>query len=100
MQFLGTIYSRGDGGVPIEPEKAFNLFKRAASEGHAVSLYNLGVSYEQGAGVSRDNRKAAELLHLAALQNFSQAKFILGALYEQGKGVANDWAKAVALKKV
>ncbi|POM69185.1 Ubiquitin-protein ligase sel1 [Phytophthora palmivora] len=42
---LGVVYSRGIGGVPVDPERARNLFVIAANAGHAEGVYNTGMAF-------------------------------------------------------
>ncbi|KAG6619351.1 protein sel-1 [Phytophthora cinnamomi] len=42
---LGVIYSRGIGGVPVDHDRARNLFKVAANAGHAEGVYNTGGAF-------------------------------------------------------
>ena len=44
---LGTMYSSGD-GVERSPDQAFAWFQKAARQGHAGAMYNLGVACYNG----------------------------------------------------
>jgi uncharacterized protein len=44
---LGTMYNTGK-GVERDPDKAFSWFQKAARQGHAGAMYNLGVAYYNG----------------------------------------------------
>lgn len=71
--------------------KQFNeLWKVASSEGHAKSQYNLGMSYQDGLGVTRNYEKAFELYLKAAKQGLDTAQFNLHGLYAQGHGVKQN----------
>ena len=49
---LGIIYYKGD-GVPSNPERAFELFKRVAST-EVLAQYYMGEAYADGRGITRD----------------------------------------------
>ena len=73
---------------------AYQEFLTAANDGHADSQFNVGLMYEQGIGVSKDEMEAIEWYTKSALQDNSAAQFNLGVLYENGRGTAIDYAKA------
>lgn len=70
-------------------------YKKAAEQGDAISQYNLGVYYENGQGVAKDEAKAVEWFSKAAEQGNVHAQYNLGLCYQDGRGVAKDEAKAV-----
>ncbi|MBC6428633.1 MAG: sel1 repeat family protein, partial [Cellvibrionales bacterium] len=76
--------------VAADPEAAVALYQQAADRGHAQSLYDLGVLYEAGTGVTgtEDERLAiaADLYRRAALQDHADALFALSRFYENGLG--------------
>lgn len=47
---MAKFYQSGD-IVPQDDKAAFNLFLKAAKQGHFLSAYNLGLIYEKGLGV-------------------------------------------------
>ena len=53
MVQLGYFYSQGK-CVPLNNEKAVELFRRAADKGNAGGAFNLGIHYLNGAGVPKD----------------------------------------------
>ena len=71
--------------------------KRAADEGNALALFNLGWVHHTGLGktLEKDPIEAARLFALSAAQGYAQAEYMLGVLYYEGKGVEQDYAKAV-----
>ena len=63
-----------------------------------VSAQNrLGVCYEYGTGVEKDEQRAVELYQKAAEQGDATAQFNLEVCYENGTGVAKDEQMAVEL---
>lgn len=73
---------------------AFKAFLAGAKEGHADSQFNVGVMYEQGIGVAKDDKEAVYWYGKAADQGSSAAQYNLGVLYENGRGTAVNFAKA------
>jgi len=62
----------------------------AAEDGHAESMYLLGLAAAQGKGVPRDDIEAARWFHLAARKGHAKARCGLGFLYAKGRGVRYD----------
>jgi TPR repeat protein len=95
---LATIYRLGQ-GVPIDLERAFNMYKKAAGE-HTLAKYNLGKMYFKGQGVERSPHDAAIWYYKSALDNFLKSIYKLATLYENGIGVSLDIARAKAWYEV
>ena len=68
--------------------------KRATNEGNAEAMFNLGLLYANGQGVTQDYVRAREWYEKAAEKGFPRAMFNLGLLYANGEGVTQDYAKA------
>ena len=75
-------------------KKAVECFTKAAVQGHATAQCNLGVCYEDGTGVVKDEKKAAEWYSKAAVQGLASAQHNLGVCYENGTGITKDERKA------
>jgi len=56
---------------------------------------NLGLMYEQGRGVPKNDAEAVRWYRLAAEQGHAGAQFNLGVIYDQGRGVPKNDAEAV-----
>ena len=69
--------------------------KRATNEGNAEAMFNLGLLYANGQGVTQDYVRAREWYEKAAEKGFPSAMGNLGVLYHNGQGVAQDyvWAR-------
>ncbi len=91
---MGIKYQRGD-GVPMDPTKAAEWYRKAAGQGYPAAQVNLGFLYESGQGVPQDFAEAALWYRRAADQGFADAQNNLGALYEKGQGVTQDLHRAV-----
>jgi len=73
---------------------AFKEFSAAAEEGHADSQFNLGLMYEHGIGVDKDEKEAVVWYRKSAVQGFAFAQYNLAVLYENGRGAAVDFVQA------
>lgn len=69
---LGYLYAYGLFVVKNE-EMAVMHFIQASNYGWAMSQFNLGICFEKGIGVKKNQNEANRLFHLAALQNFGPA---------------------------
>ncbi len=67
-----------------------------AQQGDATAQYSLGVMYERGKGVTKNEAKALAWYTKAAEQGYAGAQTNLGLMYANGQGVAKDEATAVA----
>lgn len=65
---LGTIYHEGL-GVERDPQRAAELFLRAARAGHPGAQLMIGVAYHVGAGVEASRLEAAFWLSAASAEN-------------------------------
>ena len=92
---LGLSYSKGQNGVEQDFKKATELYQKAAQQGHAGAINNLGVLYTEGKGVPQDLTKAAELYQKAAQLGHINAKNNWGIALYEGKGVERDIPQAV-----
>jgi TPR repeat protein len=70
------------------------LTTRAAEEGDANAMYNLGLEYKDGKGVAQDYDKARQYFQKAADAGNPGALYNLGRLYLYVQGVAVDYNKA------
>ncbi len=59
--------------------------------------YLLGLCYQNGTGVEKDEAEAARLFKLATDQGYAKAQFSLGVCYENGAGVEKDEDEAARL---
>lgn len=75
-------------------EAAFREWLPLAELGDVEAQYNLGVLYDEGAGVEQDLVAAADWYRKAAEQGFIDAQSNLGTMYYFGQGVARDYQAA------
>jgi len=73
---------------------AFKEFRASAEKGDADSQYNLGLMYEQGIGISKDETQAVGWYRKSSEQGNSNAQYNLAVLYENGRGTPVDFAQA------
>jgi TPR repeat protein len=90
MQGARAAYDSGDFAA------ALPTFRKLAEEGSAEAQTALGLMYENGQGVARDDAQAALWFGKAAEQGASLAQYNLGNLYREGRGVAKDAAQAAS----
>ncbi|MBB4123152.1 peptidoglycan-binding protein [Martelella radicis] len=69
----------------------------AARGGNAGALYEIGMRFQEGLGLTRDPAEAAVWFDEAAERGSAPAAFQLGSLYEKGIGVDRDPARAITL---
>lgn len=65
---LGECHERGEWGFGTDVAKAFELYRRSASEGDAGGLFNLGRCYLEGVGTEQSADKALLCLELASAE--------------------------------
>jgi TPR repeat protein len=76
-------------------QKPIEEVKAKAEAGDAESQVELGLRYDKGASVVRDQAEAAKWYRKAAEQNLAVAQNSLGFCYDKGEGVAEDRVEAV-----
>ena len=75
-------------------QAAYEEWLPLAELGDAEAQYNLGVMYDEGAGIEKDLVKAAGWFRKAADQGFIDAQTNLGMMYYYGQGIPRDHAEA------
>ena len=70
-------------------------YRKAATNGDAAGMYNLGVMYAKGHGVDQSDTQAVQWFRKAADKDYADAMFNLGMMYENGKGVAQSDTQAI-----
>ena|SRR5947207_9050579 len=71
-------------------QKPIGEVKAKAEAGDAESEVELGLRYDKGEGVAKDQVEAAKWFRKAAEQNLAAAQLNLGLSYVKGEGVAED----------
>ena len=76
--------------------KAFEWFQKGAKAGDPNAQYDLGVCWECGEGVKRDQRMAAVWFRRAAKSGERHAQYNLGLCMLRGEGTRRNYQGAVA----
>jgi TPR repeat protein len=93
---LGRAYHQGGHGVPIDFAKALDLYRKAAAQGNAKAMYNLGYMYHHGQGVVQDDATAEPWFQKAADKGLPAAEFQMGYAYFNGtEGCKQDYKQAL-----
>ena len=87
---LGLIAETGGSGVLQDRRRSFDLYSKAAAQGHVMAAYRLGIAYRYGRGVRVDEKEAMRWFSVAADKSNSEAMTQIGILYAQGRGVAQN----------
>jgi len=74
---------------------ALKEYRPLAEQGHLGSQLKMGLYYERGYGVPKDDKEAVRWYRMAAEQGDSQARLKLGWMYESGHGVPQSNVEAV-----
>lgn len=77
-------------------QAALEEFHPLAEKGHAEAQYKLGVMYDVGKGVSKNDAEAVSWYRKAAEQGYVSAQYALGVLYYNGEGVPQDYEQVYA----
>ncbi|KAJ1948135.1 hypothetical protein FBU59_001736 [Linderina macrospora] len=92
---IAFLYLQKAGELVIPSVKDMNpAVAGMAKEELAMAIYELGQSYRQGWGVSRNKKTAAYYFEIAAELGDADAQADLAACYESGDGVKRDKKKA------
>jgi uncharacterized protein len=70
------------------------LYTQCAEEGYPPSQNRLGVCYEQGKGVTKDEKEAFKLYKMAAEAGLASGKCYLGWSYQLGTGITQNDSEA------
>ncbi|ORX92101.1 HCP-like protein [Basidiobolus meristosporus CBS 931.73] len=82
--FLANCYGTASLGVPVDHEKAFNLYVQASKQNHPEATYRAAVCYEVGAGTKRDYSRAVQFFRKAAILGDTAAMYKLGMTLLKG----------------
>ena len=69
---------------------AVHEYKKAAEQGDISAQIMLGLMYDLGEGVLKDDKEAVKWFRLAAEQGDADAQSNLGNMYHNGRGVLQD----------
>jgi TPR repeat protein len=83
--------------VSVSPENkapALEFFRRAADQGNATAMFNIGAMYTHGREVEQDYIKAAEWYLKAVHHGHLLTYFNVGVMYQNGLGFEQNYAVA------
>ena len=83
-----TAYKHGDYA------NAARIFKDMAEHGDSAAQFALGLLYDKGQGVPRDDAKALEWYTKSAEGGYAKAQYNLALMYEHGEGIKADLNQA------
>lgn len=89
LEDAAAAYTKGDYAT------ALRLWRGLAEQGDAKAQFSLGVMYETGRGVAKDDAEAVQWYRKAAEQGNAVAQGNLGLIYANSRGVTKDDAEAV-----
>lgn len=76
-------------------EKAHACFMQPENRQNPKAWNTLGIMYNNGYGVEKDERKAVEWYMKAAMNGYAVSQYNLACQYEKGRGVERDYARAM-----
>jgi localization factor PodJL len=91
---LGKLYEDGGAGVDKNPAEGRRWTVRAAANGDARGMHNLGLDYYQGVGGPKNAAVAAQWFQRAAELGLRDSQYNLARFFEAGIGVKRDLGAA------
>ena len=76
-------------------EKAHACFMQPENRQNPKAWNTLGIMYNNGYGVEKDERKAVEWYMKAAMNGYAVSQYNLACQYEEGQGVERDYTRAL-----
>ncbi len=83
MNWLGHSFYNGKCGLPVDYEQAASWYQRGHDLGNATCSASLGLCYEEGDGVEKDEAYALHLASIAADRNSEAGCFALATYFAQ-----------------
>jgi localization factor PodJL len=87
---LGKLYEDGGAGVEKNEAEGRRWTQRAAANGDARGMHNLGLDYYEGTGGVKNLAVAAQWFNRAAELGLRDSQYNLARFYEAGLGVKQD----------
>jgi localization factor PodJL len=91
---MGVLYETGDAGVDKDPAESRRWTVRAAANGDARAMHNLGLDYYEGFGGPQSAAVSAGWFQRAAELGVRDSQWNLARLLEAGIGVQRDLSSA------
>ena len=80
-------------------EEALEWAERSAKQDNATGLYVLGLIFEHGAGIQKDEEKAFFYFEKSAQKGFAEAEYKIAICYMEGMGVEVDFVNSLEWMK-
>ena len=84
---LGRDYMTGE-GVPQDQKRGLELLRKAADQGEYRAMYWLGIAYEHGDGVTKDDWRAYSMWQKSNAMGWDDATAKLSSLLDEYRGKA------------
>lgn len=86
------VYAQADQNEqnPKQATESFWKIYTDALRGNRIAQYQVGVMYERGMGIEKDETKAAEWYEKAAVQGYVDAQYNIAIMYASGRGVERN----------
>jgi TPR repeat protein len=95
--WLGGVYLKGVGSIPVNPQKGVSYVAKAAAGGLAVAQFDLGCLFCYGMhGLPTDIPRGIQLCETAATNGYTDAWLALGLIHAEGEIIPKDLSKGVA----
>ncbi|BBB25630.1 hypothetical protein AMJAP_1033 [Amphritea japonica ATCC BAA-1530] len=91
---ISSIYVQGSADHPASLENALTWLIRSAEQGHGPGCYNLGVLYERGEVVARDDKVAFKWYLKGSEQGYVPSQLKTGVAYLKGVGTEQSLTQA------
>ncbi|KAF0475501.1 HCP-like protein [Gigaspora margarita] len=88
------VKSKDEEGHTESETKVFKWYLRSSKGGNARGQYSVGVCYQNGIGIDKDDNKAFEWYMKSAKGGDPCGQYNVGNCYENGIGVEKDEGKA------
>ena len=87
---LVQFYDTGRAGVGVDTIRATALCLEAATAGSTLAMNDMGIRYQRGTGITRDDVAAIGWFSLAGQFNLAAGHINLGSCFETGRGCKQD----------
>ena len=99
LTYVGDCYYEGTEGFPLDKNKAYGYYERAARAGGTVAMYYTAYGYTCGECLQQDYDLAYMYALKAKEKGFPRAYRLLGFMYRDGLFVEKNLLKSVELFK-
>lgn len=98
-EIAGEVLSQGlrfyNGKTEEDAAKALAYFKEADKLGHMKAARYIGLLYQEGRGVPKNDKETASWFKKGAEDGDITSQYLLGKCYEDGTGIERDYALAL-----